>query len=139
MMTMTARSGFTLFEVIVVILMIALLSVAATVRLRDTRSELVRARDTLIQNLAYARSRAMATTNVWSLAYGSSIVLTRDGTAVALPDPASATPPGGVTIASGSVTFDRWGAPDAGKTITLTYAGGGSAAITINANTGLIE
>jgi prepilin-type N-terminal cleavage/methylation domain-containing protein len=133
-----ARRGFSLAEVVAVLLLIGILAVVAVPRLVNTQSELVAAADALVQQLSYARSRAMATTNVWALSYGTASTLTRDGTAFPLPD--AGTPlPAGVTIPAGSITFDGWGTPVGGQRDIALTAGGDTRTVRVWAETGLAE
>lgn len=134
------RSGFTMLELVAVLVLLGVLVAVTMVQVGNTGSQVPGTAEVLVQNLAFARTRAMSTTNTWALSYGASVSLTRDGTAVALPDPSSATVPAGVTISGGggSVTFDAFGAPDGQKVITVTD-GASTRTVTVWAETGLIE
>jgi len=134
----SVRSGFTLLEVVAVLVLLGVLAAVTVVRVGNTGTRVPGTAAVLVQNLAFARSRAMSTTNTWVLSYGASISLTRDGVAVALPDPSTAMVPAGVTISGGSVTFDAFGAPDAQKVITIAD-GSATRTVTVWAETGLIE
>lgn len=134
-------AGFTLLEVVAVLVLLGVLAAVVVTRAGTSLNRVPGTAESLAQNLAYARSRAMSTTNTWSLAYGGAgMSLARDGVAVTLPDPATATVPAGVTISGGdgSVTFDAFGAPDAQKVISVTD-GTSTRTVTVWAETGLIE
>ncbi len=134
------RSGFTLLELVAVLVLLGVLLAVIVVRVGNTGSWVPGTAEMLVQNLAYARSRAMSTTNIWVLSYGANVTLTRDGAAVALPDPSTATVAAGVTISGGggNVTFDAFGAPDGQKAITVAD-GSSTRTVTVWAETGLIE
>jgi len=134
------NAGFTLLELVAVLVLLGVLIAVTIVRVGSATSPVPATAEVLAQNLAYARSRAMSTTNTWVLSYGAGVSLTRDGAAVALPDPSSATVPAGVTLSGGggSVTFDEFGAPDSQKTIAVTD-GSDTISVTVWAETGLIE
>jgi len=134
-------SGFTLVEIIGAMLLLAVLAVVVVPRAGRTINRVPGASEMLLQNLVYARSRAMSTTNTWTLVYGGTDVrLTRDGTEVPLPDPETGTMAAGVTISGGggSVTFDTYGAPDEQKVIAVSD-GVSTRTITVWAETGMIE
>ena len=134
------RQGFSLVELLVVLLLAGIVAVFVASRFQGSQSELVATRDMLLQNLTYARSRAMASTNTWTLSYGASIVLLRDGESVPLPDAGNATVSPRISITPGSVAFaSQSGVPASAPTIVLTDNGGNSVTLTINATTGLIE
>ncbi len=134
------RQGFTLLEVVAVLILLGVLVFVITIRVGNTGSHVPGTAAVLVQNLAHTRSRSMSTTNTWRLSYGAGLSLTRDGAAVDLPDPSTATVPAGVTIAGGggSVTFDVFGAPDGQKVISITD-GSTTRTVTVWAETGLIE
>lgn len=134
-------AGFTLVELVAVFLLLAVLVAVVVTRSGNAGNQVPGTAELLVQNLAYARSRAMSTTNTWSLAYGvGGVSLARDGAAFPLPDSATATVPAGVTISGGDggVTFDSFGAPDAQKGISVTD-GTSTRTVTVWAETGLIE
>jgi prepilin-type N-terminal cleavage/methylation domain-containing protein len=134
-------AGFTLVELVAVLLLLAVLAAVVVTRAGNSMNRVPGTAESLVQNLAYARSRAMSTTNTWTLAYGvAGVSLARDGAAVPLPDPDTATVPAGVTISGGdgSVTFDAFGAPDGQKAISVTD-GTSTMTVTVWAETGMIE
>lgn len=135
---MSKRGGFTMIEIIVILMLVSVITVVAVSKLSNSQSELISTRDSLIQTLSYVRSRAMASTNIWRMNYGATNAILRNGTTVSLPSGVMSEPASGVTIAAGNVTFDIWGAPDAAKSITLT-AGSETRTVTIAAETGYIE
>lgn len=134
-------AGFTLVELVAVFLLLGVLAAVVVSRAGNSGNRVPGTAELLVQNLAYARSRAMSTTNTWSLAYGvAGVSLARDGAVVPLPDTATTTVPAGVAISGGDggVTFDAFGAPDSQKVISVTD-GTSTRTVTVWAETGLIE
>ena len=135
-----AKGGFTLIEVLAVILLIGVLTAVAVVKLSNTHSDLISTRDRLMQTIGYVRSRALSSTNTWVFSYGSSNSITRNGVVQQLPDDGIGGAPSGITISSGSVSFDTWGSPGSSDiTITLTDSSGETKSIKIYAETGYVE
>lgn len=132
--------GFTMIEVLAVLSLMGVLLGISVVRLHRTGRELVSARDQLIQGLAYAQGRAMATTNTWVIHYNSDgAALERDGVAIAFP--AEISFPARISLDSGDVRFLRSGVPNGGgTTIDLTDTVSGEVrTIVIDGITGRIE
>lgn len=138
------NSGFTLFEIIMVLVLLGILTAVAASRLVNVSQDLVGETERLKINLRFAQYLAM-TNNVdtWSVSLSSaSYTLQKNGSPASInfPDSSSSTHTfsGGVslTAGSGTVTFDEWGSP--GTTdyvITLSS----SKTITITRNTGFIS
>lgn len=136
-----SRVGFTLIELIAVLLLLVIVGSVVVNRAGNSTNRVPATADILIQNLTYARSRAMSTTNTWQLTYGGAgVSLLRDGAAVSLPDRSTATIPADVSITGGDgqVTFDAFGAPDAQKVITVSD-GELTRTVIVWAETGLVE
>jgi prepilin-type N-terminal cleavage/methylation domain-containing protein len=148
------QGGFTLFEVIMVLLILGIISYFATTRLFSGDALSQSAEMELVKNhLRYAQSRAMNSENSWGVKFGSS---TRywlfkdpdDNTVIRLPGVESAD---GVMELSGiqvslppgnKITFDHFGSPGSSAipSMTVQPKGGGSAlpSITVTKNTGFI-
>lgn len=148
------RGGFTLLEVIVVLLLISGLTLALSGRFTATNVRAVAEADALKSALRYAQSRAMADVYTWGVSITSgSYTLVEDNPNVSgavLPGGTGATYtlPTGVGITSGSVTirFDWRGQPvsnqitdpstqtstavTTSQTITVTQASGVSVVVT---------
>ena len=140
------QGGFTLFEIIMVLLLLGVISYFAASRLFSGDVPTQVAEMELVKNhLRYAQSRAMNSESSWGIKFGSA---TRywlykgpdENTVIRLPDVETAdgamqlgtiqvTPPGGNKIA-----FDAFGSPGA-ATITLATTAGN---ITVTQNTGFI-
>lgn len=133
----TRQKGFMLIEIIAVLVMMSILSIAFTGIYLNSDAELVAGIDTLKSHLRYAQSRAMSTDTQWYVAFdtasppGSYTLYQRDagGTVSTKTFPAetdTAVPlTTGITIADGTVRlFNALGQPftDAAGTTALTTA-----------------
>lgn len=140
------NQGFTLIEVIVVIILLAVLSATAMVRLsgfmttvRDS-SEI----DVLKFHLRYAQIRALNTQGVWGIDFdGSDYNLYREGSAAVQSFPGESGPtvikPSSITY-SGYISFDDWGRPytSQGAVTPLTSTPAGFDSVVITPETGYI-
>jgi prepilin-type N-terminal cleavage/methylation domain-containing protein len=148
------QGGFTLFEVVMVLLILGIISYFASTRLFSGDALSQSAELELVKNhLRYAQSRAMNSENSWGIKFGSS---TRywlfkdpsDNTVIRLPGVESAdgvmelsgilvTPPAG-----NKITFDHFGSPGSSviPPMTVQPKGGGSTlgSIAVTKNTGFI-
>jgi len=146
--------GFTIVEVIVVLLVIGILTAVAVAKVFSTDPYTLKSQTEVIKtHLRYAQARAMNTNRVWGIDFPSSTTysLFRNGDTndtVALPgaDSNPATLPSGVTVSTGTVSFDNWGSPYANATatppstdITITVTCNGTESILITKNTGYID
>ena len=140
------QGGFTLFEVVMVLLILGVISYFAATRLFSGDAPSQGAEMELLKNhLRYAQSRAMNSESSWGIKFGSSTRYwlfkdPNDNTVIRLPGAESADgvmvlgsmqvslPPGN------KITFDHFGSPGA-TTITLTTTAGN---ITVTQNTGFI-
>lgn len=147
--------GFTLIEIIAILVLLSIIAVGAVSILPASNARLAKEAGRLSSHLRYAQIRAQADTYQWRLVFTNANTY-RIGPVVV---PGAGFTPGivpgggtqgtltdGVTTTSGTVIrFDSWGRPlnDAGtllgadQTITLTQ-GTQSRNITIRAGTGLI-
>ena len=137
--------GFTLLEVIAVMVIIGVLAAVAVSRVISTKEvSAITERDILKSHLRYAQLRALGDDKTWGISItGNSYTLLREGNPAPynLPNENSATHtlPSGIEITASvtPVTFDEWGSPSASNDITITVTPGGGT-ITINKNTGFI-
>lgn len=153
-----SRSGFTLIEIIAVILVIGILAAVAISRAFSTAEfDLSAEANILKSNLRHAQLRAMGDTAAWGITLAAgSYTLKRDNNGDGDIADAGDTSPynlpneengairaiqSGVTITPpdpATVTFDIWGSPGAAN-ITITMSKSGvSENITITRNTGFI-
>ena len=150
------RSGFTLYEIVGVLVLLSVIALGVLSTLPNASSSLPAEIDRVSSHLRYAQIRAQADIYQWRLVFTSTttyqvgpVVIPGAGfTPVNIPGTGatSATLSDGIATTSGTaVRFDSWGRPmsDAGallatdQTITLTR-GSESMTITIEAGTGLI-
>lgn len=140
------QGGFTLFEIIMVLLLLGVVTYFATTRLFSDDAPTQAAELELVKNhLRYAQSRAMNSDSSWGIKFGSSTRYwlfkgTEENTVIRLPGAESAdgamllgsiqvTPPSG-----GKITFDSFGSPGSATIVLPTTAGN----ITVTKNTGFI-
>ena len=146
--------GFTMIEVIAVLVVLGIIAAIAVSRLTASGNELYTERDILQSNLRFAQFKALTNnedpTTTWGISFaGNSYTLSLtngspDTTNTNFPSDNSATHTlsGGVTVtapATGSaVTYDYWGNPGAADiTVTLSQ-GGQTTSFTITRTTGFI-
>lgn len=154
------NNGFTLVEVIVVIMFIAIFATLAVSRQPYTDVTLKARVEVLKSHLRYTQMRAMSSDRGWGLEYdgdppGYWLFRQGDTNRITLPGETQNSVDllsSGVTITQGDfrLIFDRWGRPDTAAS-TLTFnAGtrsavltlskaGDSETITISQNTGFIQ
>jgi prepilin-type N-terminal cleavage/methylation domain-containing protein len=136
------RSGFTLVEVVATLVVLSILAVVITAGMHTPASVVAEA-GILRAHLGFAQSLAMANnTATWSVQFsGNAYTLLRDGQPAPIrwPGEPSATHVlgRGVGSTAGTVSLDRWGAPAATFTATLTD-GRYTESVTITGFTGLI-
>ena len=149
--------GFTMIEIVVVLLVISIIGAAVTISSVYSTSDynLVSQTEVIKGHLRYAQARAMNTDVVWGIEFSDSKTYSlfkngNTGDKVVLPAETSdsVTLPDGMTITVATVSFDSWGNPytDAPATlpaandinIIVTYNGSESETIVITKNTGFI-
>lgn len=142
--------GFTLIEVVAVLIILGILTAVAVGRSMDSGAELVSQTDVIKSHLRYAQSRAMAMEEVWGIrSTGSGYYLFRVDTTnkITLPgeesDVISLADKGIDSMTVGTFSFDDEGQPlaDDGSEIILdrTIQLNGKDAITIVVFTGYIS
>jgi MSHA pilin protein MshC len=151
--TTTGNRGFTMMEVISVLVIIGIIAAVAIMKFSSTDSySVISEAEILKNNLRLAQIRAMGDTssNTWGITVsGTSYTLTCTGatcpaTLPYLPGDSSVTH----QFASGisatispnlPINFDNWGSPGAAN-ITITLTGGGQTAYAnVTQNTGFIQ
>lgn len=139
--------GFTLIEVVVVLLLLGIIAAAVVSRMSDTTAyDLFSQREAVKAHLRLAQSRAMASSSPWGINFNSATtyylfqgagsttpvrLLGEDNATVSLTAKGS-----GLTVSSAPrrITFDAYGSPGA-TTVTIATNGGN---ITVTKNTGFI-
>lgn len=147
-----ATAGFTLIELIAVLLLTGILAIAVLPRMADRSAFDSRGfTDTTRATLQHARRVAIAqrrtvcgTYSGGTLAFTQSSTNGAAGCDLPLPDPAgnaalSLTPPSGVSLSTNptSFTFDGLGRPNAA--VTLTIVGDITRTLTIEADSGYVH
>jgi len=144
------NGGFTLIEVIAVLIILIIITALAITRGMSTQNDLIPQVDTVKTHLRFAQMKALNDdVNTWSMAFTSnSYALSCTGSncpssTIRLPSESSNTHtfPSDVTANPAiTITFDSWGSPSPGGSnavVNLTQ-GSQTIAITVGANTGYI-
>ena len=130
--------GFTLVELITVMILVGIISVTLLSRLGSVNSANIQAgRDDLIAALFFAQQTAMARSNIQLIITASSVSVTENDVPIKVH--AQGYPlafPSGVTATPLTLTYDKLGRTGSttANTIVLSAAGGLSASITLEAS-----
>ena len=150
--------GFTMIEVIAVLVILGIISAVVIAKVSSVIAQynLDSEADVIKGHLRYAQALSMNSTVNWGITFssGSYTIFTNPSSTVALPGtsntaaPATANLPSGMTISTGTVSFDSWGTPYTDIHATSLQTGGpqsytlslgnNSVAILIWDDTGLI-
>jgi prepilin-type N-terminal cleavage/methylation domain-containing protein len=143
--------GFTLIEVIAVLIIIGIITAIAVSRDLSTDKELYSQADMVQMHLRFAHLKALQDdTATWGIAFsGNSYALNKNNgaTTIHLPSESSSSHsfPAGITITNTTVIFDKWGIPVdslgnpvADIELTLSQSGSTPISILVTANTGFI-
>lgn len=140
------QQGFTMIEVVMVLIVLAIVSTVIAYRPTTVSNDLIVQTEILKSHLRYAQIRAMNDTVPWGIRIpnANSYILYKNNATASdiLPGETAQTHtlPTVVTITSGVSTynFDDWGSPGA-STLTITLSQGATtSSITITKNTGYI-
>ncbi len=145
----TRRHGFTLLEIITVMIILAVLSAVVASRLTDQTLDIAAELEAVKSHLRYAQSRAMADSTDWYVQFASDsyTVYNGDGNAIVPPGAQSqAVPLAYHTATAGTVVlFDSLGRPftDAAGTtaqsgVRTVLSSAGAGALTVMPETGYI-
>ena len=128
---MTRRAGFTMIEVIVVLVILSIVAAVAIAKAPSLHIYQVAPEAEVIKgHLRYAQTRAMDTSTVWGInfAAGSYTLFNNiSGSNPLLPgvNSATATLTAGMSISTGIVSFDTWGTPYTDTAATVVQNAGG--------------
>jgi prepilin-type N-terminal cleavage/methylation domain-containing protein len=137
------NKGFTLIEVIAVLIILGIVAAVVVSRGLTTNNDLIPQADIVKSHLRFAQLKALAddstSSSTWGIAFSGTFYTLQNNLATAttatLPgasDGTTHTFPSGVTVAGDTpITFDSWGSPLGGGPKTVTLSQGG-ASITIN-------
>lgn len=132
---MRTQQGFTLIELITVMILVGIISVTLFSRLGSVNSANIQAgRDDLIAALFFAQQSAMARSNIQLILSTNAVSVTENGTPIKVHAQGyPLTLPSGVTVTPMTLTYDKLGRTTA-ATITLSATGGLTASITLEAS-----
>lgn len=127
--------GFTLVELITVIILVSIISVSVFSRLGSVSSANLQAsRDDIIAALFFAQQTAMARSNIQLVVTSHSVSVTENGTPIVVHSKGyPLTLESGVTATAASLTYDKLGRTTA-TTIGLSSSSGASASIVVEAS-----
>ena len=138
--------GFTLIEVIVTMIVIAIMAAVAMSRV-SIQGDLLSQADIVKSHLRFVQIKALhddtSDTAPWGIAFaGGSYRLSKNNLAATIPLPSEDsnvhTFPAGVTATTVTVNFDRWGSPGTTNIPITLSQGGATTTIVVTANTGHI-
>ena len=144
--TLLNSRGFTLIEVVAVLVIISILAVVAVSRVGNTITTAENSADleTLKSHLRYAQIRALNTDGVWGIDFtGNTYHIYKKGDVTAYSFPGESgtnvEKPSSITY-SAYISFDEWGRPftDQGASIPLAASPAGFASVTITPETGFV-
>ena len=140
--------GFTLIEVIAVLIILIIITAVAVTRGMSTQNDLIPQADIVKTHLRFAQMKALNDdVNIWSMAFtANSYALSCTGSncpssTIRLPSESSNTHtfPSDVTANPAiTITFDSWGSPGGSNAVVNLFQGSQTIAITVGANTGYI-
>jgi len=157
-LSLRSHGGFTMLELIAVLIIMAIIGAVVVARVMDTGFDLVTETDLIKTHLRYAQARAMNTSVTWGINLtGTTYSLFKDGriaSRVNLPNEATdiRSLPDGISVETAVISFDAWGIPhtaaratDRNKLVSgdteaqITVSDGSDTrTITITPNTGFI-
>jgi prepilin-type N-terminal cleavage/methylation domain-containing protein len=145
------NGGFTLIEVIAVLIILIIITAIAVTRGMSIQNDLIPQADIVKTHLRFAQMKALNDdANTWSMAFtaGSYSLSCTAGTnstcpssTIRLPSESSNTHnfPSDVTANPAiTITFDSWGSPGGSDAVVNLVQGSQTIAITVGANTGYI-
>ena len=145
--------GITIIEIIAVLIILGIISAIAVSRISSTDIFTLKSQTDVIKaHIRYAQLLAMNSDSVWGINFSSSTTYslfrngnTSDTVTLLGADSDPVTLPSGVTVSTGTVSFNDWGSPYANATatapstdITITVTCNGTESILITKNTGYI-
>jgi MSHA pilin protein MshC len=135
---MTLRSkGFTLFEFIVVMILVSILAAYASIRTPSTtvfsQSSVT---EQIKRDIRYTQTLAMSLNTSYRIIFSTNSYTISPTT----PDGVyTVNMPSGITLSPGTIIFNATGAPISAASVTITATGGGSTTISVSAETGFVN
>ena len=141
------HAGFTMVEVIAVLVILAVVAVVAIAKSPSLNTFQVSPEAEVIKgHLRYAQTQAMDTSTVWGITFASgsyTLFNSTTGSNPLLPgiSSATATLPAGMTVTTGTVSFDTWGTPytDTGATVVQNTGSYRALSLTLGTTTVTIQ
>jgi len=139
------KGGFTLLEVVAVLVLLGILAAVAVARFADSNADAVAEAEIFKSHLRYAQIRAMGDIYPWTVTVGSdSYVLSTTNPSIGtptLPGESGATHSydGGVTASAGTFTFNWRGQPTTGGGSSITFDGDPDVTVTVLSETGFAQ
>lgn len=139
------KGGFTLLEVVAVLVLLGILAAVAVARFADSNADAVAEAEIFKSHLRYAQIRAMGDINSWTLTVDS------DGYTLSTANASIGTPtlPGessarhelseGVSATAGTFTFNWRGQPTTGGDTSVTFTGDSGITVTVFSETGFAQ
>jgi prepilin-type N-terminal cleavage/methylation domain-containing protein len=142
-----SNKGFTLIEIISVLVILAILAAVIVSRIMNTSSESIAAQDVIKSHIKYAQIMAMKSNNVCGILFNKNTysIFKNNSTKerITLPgnDGTDFTIPQSLGIANETIYFDLWGTPYSNKLLTKIRPTGelGNLGIIITKDTGYIQ
>ncbi|RYZ82316.1 MAG: type II secretion system protein [Moraxellaceae bacterium] len=130
-----AERGFTLIELISVVILISVISVSMFSRLGSVSGVNIQAsRDDLIAALFFAQQTAMARSGIQAVITSSSVSVTENGIPIIVHSKGYPLNfPSGISASAATFAYDKLGRTTVG-TITLSGSGGASATVIVEAS-----
>ena len=142
------NGGFTLIEVIAVLIILAIVTAVAVTRGMSTQNDLIPQADTVKTHLRFAQLKALGDdVNTWGITFttGSYSLSCTAGTNSTCPSSqlpsemsSSHSFPSHVTATSTTVNFDSWGSPGTADVPIVLSENGNTTTVTVKAYTGYI-
>lgn len=140
-----AAPGFSLLEVVVVLILLGILAAVAVARFGDSNATALAEAEIFKSHLRYAQIRAMGDIYPWTVTVDS------DGYTLSTANASIGTPklpgessarhklPEGVSASAGTFTFNWRGQPTTGGGTSVTFTGDSGVVVTITPETGFAQ
>ena len=131
------KKGFTLLELIIVMVLLAIISLVIQMRMPTTSSfSISYIAEQLRRDIRYTQTLATSLNSSYTLA------TTTNSYSISPAPPTgnyTVNMPSGITLSANTITFDSTGAPQAAATVTITPNSGTAVTVTVLAETGFVN